>query len=158
MIIEYTKILRKKLRLNQVQKKLDIWYVGGRSKTASLRDCANLISCDRNCQTIPQQLCRFFEYPLTDGAPLLFVVLFFIINHLLSCFLGCCFVFFCSAAAHLLNCYSVTAQELCFCLDYGSIAVFGLTLAVSFQYMTCPVQCVGFTEGTALHSFTFLNA
>ena len=54
---------------------------------------------------------------------------------------------FSSAAAHLLNCYSVSAQELCFCIDYGSIAVFGLTLAISFQYMTCPYHCFGVSIG-----------
>ena len=52
-----------------------------------------------------------------------------------------------SSVAHLFNCYSAIGQELCYCLDYGMIPVFGLTVTISYQHYLCSFKCFGFDYG-----------
>ncbi|CAK8671176.1 unnamed protein product [Clavelina lepadiformis] len=71
--------------------------------------------------------------------------------------IGCCFVFLVSTLAHLFNCYSATAQEFCYCLDYGGISVFGLSSAICIHYYMCSYRCFGFeTDHLSLPAYPYV--
>ncbi|CAK8691705.1 unnamed protein product [Clavelina lepadiformis] len=47
-----------------------------------------------------------------------------------------------SSCAHLFNCLSYGAREVCFCCDYGVIALQAIGLTCSFTFYLCPYSCI----------------